>query len=77
MIKREQRRFVKELTKAVTDEILAIIKRGGIPDTWDGHELRCLMADRYEASASMTLIRRNPKESRAREYKNHRLVHNL
>ena len=77
MIRREQRRFVKELTKTITDEILAIIHRGGIPDTWDGHEIRCLMADRYEASATMTIVRRNPRGARAREYKNHCLVNNL
>ena len=77
MNRREQRRFVKELTKAVTNQLLALIHRGSIPDTWDGHELRCLMADHYEASAKVTIVRRNPRGARARDYKNECLVRDL
>jgi len=47
MTKDEQRQFVSTLSKAIVAEILQDISDGKVPDTWDGIELRQLMADRF------------------------------
>ncbi len=53
MTKAQQRRFIRELCNNVRDDLLktAVPK---LPEEWDGHELRRLVADRFN-QASMTL----------------------
>lgn len=77
MNKREQKRFVRELSQAVVRETLAAITAGKTPATWDGHELRLLLADKFEASASMSMLRREPRSARTRNYNNTVLTENL
>lgn len=57
MNKREKKRFVRELTKAVADDIISKIEAGKVPDEWDGIELRELLADKFKESARTDLLR--------------------
>jgi hypothetical protein len=52
MTRTEQSDFVIELIERVKAEVLIALPR--IPEEWDGHELRQLIADRF-AEASFTL----------------------
>lgn len=70
MTRKEQIAFVRGLSKTVADKIIDAIKSGDIPDNWDGHELRVLLADQHIASASMSLLRRQPRSARAGVYRN-------
>ena len=69
----EQAEFVNELAGNIAKSITDAIDAGKVPATWDGYELRQLLADRA-ADASWAL-----KENRRRwrEYKNTVLVNNL
>lgn len=70
MTRTEQVGFVKELCANIAKVHITAIKEGRIPAGWDGHELRCLLADHFEDSASMSVIRREPRKGRARAYRN-------
>jgi hypothetical protein len=76
MTRAEQALFVANLTESVRDELLRKIGSGAIPETWDGHELRQLLADKfvYEVSA---LFREGKRSRRLREYRNTVIVNNL
>ena len=69
MTKREQVRIVRELTGSVFEEIRNKIKLGRVPAEWDGHELRCLVADKFEDAASGTTIRMSPRGKMAYNYR--------
>ncbi len=77
MNKSRQKALVRDLTKRVTADILEQIRAGKIPPEWDGHELRCLVADHFIDCASMSIIRQHPKRGRARDYRNTVLINNL
>lgn len=62
--------FVRDLAQNITSEILALISTDKIPANWDGHELRLLLADRFESSASMSHLRQNRRSRRAKDYRN-------
>lgn len=48
----EQILFVKQLTDTITDKVVTNILNGKIPESWDGVELRQILADHY-AHASL------------------------
>lgn len=73
MTPKEQEAFIRELCDNVRDSLL----KRQYPETWDGHELRVLIAERFEQSARMSLIRREPQRKRARDYRNEVLVRAL
>ena len=73
----EKMRFVSDLAKSIATEMVQKIIEEKIPADWDGHELRSLMAEKFEASAAMSLIRREPRSKRARDYRNAVLANNL
>lgn len=75
MSKREKIRFVKELSKKIAQHIENDIIIGKVPDSWEGHELRALLAAKHIDSASMS--RRVMTGRRKREFNNHCLVANL
>ena len=77
MGKGEQKTFVRELTDAIVREICGHIDADKIPKEWDGHELRVLLADAFDRSAGMSLIRREPRRGRSREYHNTVRIRNL
>ncbi len=77
MTKTEQRKFVTDLAKNVTKRSLEAIAAGKIPEEWDGHELRVLLARHFNESASMTLIAREPRRRRAQDFRNTCIINNL
>ena len=70
MSPKEQHEFIRELCDNVRDSLL----KRQYPEDWDGHELRVLIAERFEQSAQMSLIKREPQRKRARDYRNEVLV---
>lgn len=74
MEKYEQMQFVMDLTNNIKAAVLDLIKHGKIPAEWDGHELRCFLAERFDDAASATVIRREKRSRRTREYHNYVLV---
>lgn len=77
MTRIEQVNFVLALCQAVRKDVVAQIDDGKIPEGWDGHELRRLLADRFEDSAQMSRPMRDKRGKRYREYANTKLLNNL
>jgi hypothetical protein len=73
----KQKRFVRSLSKEIADTICRSIDQGAIPQDWDGHELRALLASRHGESAAMSVIKQEPRSRRAREFRNTVIVRNL
>ena len=68
MTRQEQTEFVRTLADSIASDIVNSLARS--PETWDGHELRCLFAEKAKAAAWGTEIRRHPHGKRARDYRN-------
>lgn len=62
--KQFQTAFVRELGQNVLDRIINEIESGRIPESWDGIELRWLLADRFEDAT----LRFSRKDRRWREF---------
>lgn len=77
MNKDDKKKFVQELTSNIVQEIIKHIDDDRVPDGWDGHELRVLLADAFDRSARMSLIRTEPRRGRSRDYHNEVRVRNL
>jgi hypothetical protein len=73
MNRKQQKTFVKALSKNIAKGICDWVDEGRIPETWDGHELRQLLADRHSESAERAL--RDKK--RRWKYHNTKIVNNL
>ena len=73
MTKYQQITFITDLAHNVTNEMLKDIDTKGIPEEWDGIELRWWIADRF----SQVVIWNTGSKKRRREYDNHVLVNNL
>lgn len=58
MKKAEQKKFVKNLANSVLDDVLRALKNDEIPASWDGTELRQLLADKLSDSNDMEPERR-------------------
>lgn len=67
----DQKRIVHELITSVEGGILAAIEDGSVPTEWDGHELRQLVAERFDRCTSKM------DRKRKAEYNNTVLVNNL
>lgn len=70
MTRSEQVRFVKGLSDNIANNIIGAIRSGHVPEEFDGHELRVILANQFVASADMTTIKQNPQGSRARVFRN-------
>lgn len=68
-----QKEFVRNLCATVMVSILDDIDEGKTPESWDGHELRDLIADRFARQRSVTMM----KGKRRKDFVNHCLTHNL
>lgn len=69
----EKRRFIRQLTKSIAKEAIEAARR--MPQSWDGHELREYLADKFDASRSRLMdAKRSP---RRRAYVNDCLNLNL
>jgi hypothetical protein len=69
-----KREFLKNYLNSVRDELIS--KADQMPEEWDGHELRWLVADKFEWEQSH---RKGPIawRKRVRDYTNERLTRNL
>lgn len=72
MTEQEKATFCNGLIESVRHDILARVPL--TPKTWDGHELRELIADRFAQSTS---LKRCCDRRRVRDYKNAVIVRNL
>ena len=77
MTREEQIRFIQDLCTNICGEVVKRVLAGKIPEEWDGQELRCLLADKFEDSASMSIIRREKRGRRKSEYRNTCTINNL
>lgn len=68
MKRKDQKRFVRELTKNIASEVIDSIRAGRIPENWDGIELREYLARRF-ADASVTW--KEQSLQRRRVFNNH------
>lgn len=73
MTKAEQKQFTRELITNVTGNVLRALPR--VPDNWDGHELRELIAQHF-VRCSWTLHEKQNR-ARLRAFKNECLTRNL
>ena len=72
MKRNEQRKFVRDLSKRITDFTIL-----SIPEEWDGHELRAYMAELFNRAADISVIRTASRNQRARDYRNTLATKNL
>lgn len=70
MNKTEKKRFLRELTKNVLDEMLDDMRK--VPDEWDGIELRAWLAARFGRAAYVKMNR-----ARKRNFDNTLATENL
>lgn len=73
----EQVNFVSGLCRAIRADVVAQIHEGKIPEDWDGHELRRLLADRFEDAAQISRPMADKRGKRYRDYANAKLINNL
>jgi hypothetical protein len=67
----EKIQFVKELVDSVRQGVINDILEEKIPGEWNGHELRCLLAERFQRCVYTM------DKKRKAEYDNTVLVNNL
>lgn len=72
---RERKKFITGLCNNIRDDLIS--KAALMPDNWDGHELRVLLADRFAESGRMSVIHNEPRTSRARAYRNFIICSNV
>jgi hypothetical protein len=76
MKRREQARFIRELTESVRADLTELVKAGTVPAEWDGFELRWWLADRFaDATLHTKSVPQNRRRFRA--YRNEYAVRNL
>lgn len=54
MTKEEKVQFIKKLTDSIRDELVARVDE--MPEEWDGHELRELLAAKFDAERSNVML---------------------
>jgi hypothetical protein len=69
--------IVNKLCMTAALEIGTLIDEGKVPEEWDGHELRVLVADKLKDAASISVIVKDPRSQRAKDFRNTVLVKNL
>lgn len=76
MNRKDKKAFIRDLCNSVRDLALSRVK--DMPEDWDGHELRALLADSF-AVANLGLCAEGPRGDRARRraFKNECLIRNL
>jgi len=74
MTKKNKIRFVENLTGSIKSKIISKIESGKIPDSWNGFELRQLLADKF---TSESWLMPNKKMKRRRDYENTVIINNI
>ena len=77
MTRKEQQKFVRDLSSALTNFTLRSIRSQEIPEECDGHELRAYMAELFNRAADISVIRTASRNQRARDYRNTLATKNL
>jgi hypothetical protein len=70
-----QQRFVRSLCNSIRDELIQKIKDKKVPMEWNGHELRELLAEKFNFERTSTMQEKRSK--RVKDYHNTRIVNNL
>jgi len=65
--------FITELCDRVRDEVLALVPK--MPATWDGHELRALIAEHFDGASFG--FREHKRTARYKDYRNACITRNL
>jgi hypothetical protein len=73
MTKAEKMQFVLDLTESVRNEWQDKLKAGNVPESWDGHEIRQWLADKFDQERTHLMGDRK----RLNSYRNDVLVNNL
>lgn len=68
---KEKRKFIRNLTAAVRDNLLRKVKN--MPECWDGIELRMLLADSFASEVRPDMR----KGKRAKDFRNEVLTRNI
>lgn len=68
MDKNQKITFIQNLTASIASELIDKVNSGVIPEHWDGHELRQLLADKFEREVSSLF--REKRSARVRRYRN-------
>lgn len=71
----EKIKFIQNITASIAKELVAKVQDGRIPEEWDGHELRELLAEKFAAETSDVL--KNKRSPRYKAYRNAVLTNNL
>jgi len=75
MNKKEQIRFIKNLTGSIASELISKIESGRVPENWDGIELRKLLSDKFESESDRCF--KNKRSRRYKDYNNIVIINNL
>lgn len=71
----EQSALVHDLIDTIRAELLRDIAAGKVPESWDGIELRQLIADRFASQCGVHMLQRD--KPRLRNYRRELIVRNL
>lgn len=75
MTQEQQKQFIDGLTAAVVEDLKQKVDQGKIPDNWDGHELRVLIAQKFDYEITNSM--RDKRNPRRKECENTILVNNI
>ena len=67
--------FIQNLPSSIAMELIKKVRDGRIPEDWDGHELRELLAEKFDRERGDIL--RNKRSARYKAYRNTVLTNNL
>lgn len=67
--------FIQNLTSSIAVELIKKVQDGRIPENWDGHELRELLAEKFLAERGDIL--KVQRSARYKAYRNAVLTNNL
>lgn len=66
MTKDEKITFIQRLTSAVATDLVDRVNAGDIPEDWDGHELREILARKFDRERSEVM-----SDKRSRRYRDY------
>jgi hypothetical protein len=66
----EQAYFVLDMTTSIRHEVWELIEKGRIPESFDGHELRVLLSDKFKDAARLSALRQHPHSKRNKDFRN-------
>jgi hypothetical protein len=76
MTREEQKQFIIELTQSINTSICTAIDTQKIPETWDGHELRELLYEKFDDARSR-LMQENKRGKRYQSFRNTIITQNI